>query len=621
MQRLIRRWLSLVVMGLLSLVVALAIHAQTPQNLQTFVPPSQLHLTYPPLQHTTVSDRLFFIGTAPRSGQVSINGQVIKRSEMGHFAPSLPLQLGENKFLIKYVSDGEPPLEQKIEVKVDRQSPITQPPSEFGFIPDSLFPQVNMARLPDERICFEAIATPKATVTVKIGGEQVPLLPRRRNVQLPANSAVLTGENRAIEASPSGYFRGCASLPSKSQSQNTDFGQPEYTLRMGDRQISMKAKGTVTILAPQQIQVAEVKQVADARTGPSTDFSRLTPLPEGTQDLITGKQGEWLRLAYGGWVRDRFVNISSAEAVPRSLVRGISTNTTNNLKTQETWTEIKIPLEVPVPISISQGDRFLSFTLHNTTAQTDTIAIAPDSIISKLDWQQIEPHKVLYTVQLKPKQQWGYKVRYQNTNLIISLKHPPQLSTQDPERPLQGARILIDAGHGSAADLGARGPTGYPEKDVTLTTSQLLQQELQNRGAKVMMTRTDDADIELAPRVAKILQEDPTLAISIHYNALPDDGDALNTSGMGAFWYNPQAEGFAKFLNTYVSQKLNRPDYGVYWANLAVIRPTNTPSVLLELGFMINPVEFEWIIDPQQQQLLGKAIADGITAWMINANS
>jgi N-acetylmuramoyl-L-alanine amidase len=135
----------------------------------------------------------------------------------------------------------------------------------------------------------------------------------------------------------------------------------------------------------------------------------------------------------------------------------------------------------------------------------------------------------------------------------------------------------------------------------------------------VIMTRTDDSDVLLEPRVDKINQEEPTLAISIHYNALPDNGDAINTSGMGSFWYNPQAEDFAKFINTYVVKKLNRADYGVYWNNLALIRPTTAPSVLLELGFMINPVEFEWIIDPQQQKLLAKTLADGVTEWILNA--
>jgi N-acetylmuramoyl-L-alanine amidase len=38
--------------------------------------------------------------------------------------------------------------------------------------------------------------------------------------------------------------------------------------------------------------------------------------------------------------------------------------------------------------------------------------------------------------------------------------------------------------------------------------------------------------------------------------------------------------------------------------------------VLLELGFMINPTEFEWIVNPQEQQKLAAAIADGITEWV-----
>ena len=63
-------------------------------------------------------------------------------------------------------------------------------------------------------------------------------------------------------------------------------------------------------------------------------------------------------------------------------------------------------------------------------------------------------------------------------------------------------------------------------------------------------------------------------------------------------------------------KKLNRPDYGVYWNNLALTRPASAPSVLLELGFMINPNEFEWIVNPQEQKKLAVAIAGGITQWL-----
>ncbi|NEO49830.1 MAG: N-acetylmuramoyl-L-alanine amidase, partial [Moorea sp. SIO4A3] len=103
---------------------------------------------------------------------------------------------------------------------------------------------------------------------------------------------------------------------------------------------------------------------------------------------------------------------------------------------------------------------------------------------------------------------------------------------------------------------------------------------------------------------------------SIHYNALPDYGDAINTAGIGMFWYHTQAHDLSVFLHNYLVQKLRRPSYGVFWNNLALTRPHKAPSVLLELGFMINPVEFEWISNPREQRQLANAIADGITEWL-----
>ena len=119
-----RRLIGIFIIAMLSFIVATATNAQT--NVQSFSPPSQLHLTYPPLQHSTTSDRLFFIGTAPKDGNVSINDKLIPRSTAGHFAPSLPLQFGENTFNIKYINlAGDRNSERQINVNVLRESRIT----------------------------------------------------------------------------------------------------------------------------------------------------------------------------------------------------------------------------------------------------------------------------------------------------------------------------------------------------------------------------------------------------------------------------------------------------------------------------------------------------------------
>lgn len=68
-------------------------------------------------------------------------------------------------------------------------------------------------------------------------------------------------------------------------------------------------------------------------------------------------------------------------------------------------------------------------------------------------------------------------------------------------------------------------------------------------------------------------------------------------------------------MHNYLVQKLNRPSYGVFWNNLALTRPYTAPSVLLELGFMINPNEFEWIENSQEQKKLAQVLAEGIKEW------
>jgi N-acetylmuramoyl-L-alanine amidase len=363
----------------------------------------------------------------------------------------------------------------------------------------------------------------------------------------------------------------------------------------------------VEILSPERLTAIEVSaETGTARTGPSSDYSRLTPLPKGTVARVTGKEGDWLRLDYGGWILASETRSLPPGQPTQSLIRSVSS------RQIEGATEIIFPLQVPVPVTVTQGDRTFTLTLHNTLAQTDTIRLDDDPLIKRLDWTPLMPQGgVQYVFTLKSDQQWGYSLRYEGKNLILTLRYPPKLSPQT----LQGARILIDPGHGGK-EPGASGPNGYPEKSVNLTVSQLLRQALEQRGAKVYLTREGDRDLSLAERVALINRLQPTLSISIHYNALPDGGNAEQTQGVSAFWYHPQAHGLAVFLEDYLVKKLNRPSYGVFWNNLALTRPSAAPAILLELGFMINPQEFEWVMDPRSQQVLAQTLAQGIDEWL-----
>jgi N-acetylmuramoyl-L-alanine amidase len=581
-----------------------------------------LTVVYPPDNHETTATQIFLIGSAPPDGEVTVNGEAIDRSSAGHFAPSFPLTLGENRFTLRYGNE-------TLTLTVVRHS--AEPPAPVGvsFGEGSLTPAVDVARLPNEPICFGAIAPVNADVSVAIADQTIPLLPQPSNVSLPPNSAVLTAQNEPLSIASTTVYQGCTAFNgiagvslvyggnegegvvsgaiASNSSRTADLGYPSFQLSLNGETAQQEGTGKVEILSPAHLPVVEVTAASGtARTGPGTDYSRLTPLPPGTRAAVTGREGEWLRLDYGAWIRASETQVVPNAVPPRTLIRSVRSQTAEN------WTDIIFPLQVPVPVSVQQGDRTFTLTLHNTTAQTDTIFIEDDPLIERLDWQQTAPQQVQYTFNLKSAQQWGYKLRYEGTSLILSLRHPPNIATR---QPLAGMRILLDPGHGGPEDLGARGPTGVPEKVVALTVTQLLRDRLIERGATVYLTRNEDIDVPLQDRVDLINQLEPALALSLHYNALPDEGDAINTAGVGMFWYNTQAHSLAVFLHDYLVETLDRPSYGVFWNNLALTRPTVAPAVLLELGFMINPTEFEWIVDPQAQTQLADALADGIEQW------
>ncbi|MDJ0731921.1 MAG: N-acetylmuramoyl-L-alanine amidase [Crocosphaera sp.] len=554
-----------------------------------------LYLAYPPKNHKTTADKIFLIGTASPQGEVTVNGQKIQRSNQGHFAPSFPLKLGVNRFVLRHNN-------KTINLTITRNSVTPNIPQGVAFAENSLSPNQSISVLPNRPVCFSAIAAPNATVSVSIANQTIPLLPQPDLVKLPANSAILTNSNEpSIEEIT--QYKGCTKF-----NKIGNFGTPKFQLKLNNKTITQKGKGTINILNPKQLKIVEI--IADAgvaRSGPSTNYSRLTPLPKRTVVSVIGQKGEWLQLDYGAWIKaneTRIVpNLSSAKATIRS-----AKFEKNNQETKAIF-----PLTLPVPVSVNQMGNKITLTLYNTTAQTDTIRLKYEPLIKSFYWQQVSPDKIEYYFELYPDQQWGYDLNYEGTNLIFTLRHPPKIESQNSQ-PLKNVKILLDPGHGGD-EWGAKGPNGYPEKSVNLVVSKLLKQELLKRGATVYMTRETDKNVSLQDRVKMINTVKPAIALSIHYNALPDNGDAINTAGIGMFWYHSQAEDLSKFLHDYLVEKGNRPSYGVFWNNLALTRPHSAPSVLLELGFMINPTEFEWVTDAQQQKNLAAILANGITEW------
>ncbi|KYH33125.1 N-acetylmuramoyl-L-alanine amidase [Neomoorella mulderi] len=174
-------------------------------------------------------------------------------------------------------------------------------------------------------------------------------------------------------------------------------------------------------------------------------------------------------------------------------------------------------------------------------------------------------------------------------------------------------KIGIDPGHGGS-DPGAVAAGGLQEKDVTMAVGLALRQLLQEAGVEVVMSRTGDQDVSLADRAGLFNREQVDLIISLHVNSAGTPA----ASYVSTFILAPggQAEKIARLIQSELVAATGWPDGGVREANFYILRETDAPAVLVEMGFISNPETAAQLATPAVQQALARAIFRGLAAYL-----
>ena len=188
-------------------------------------------------------------------------------------------------------------------------------------------------------------------------------------------------------------------------------------------------------------------------------------------------------------------------------------------------------------------------------------------------------------------------------------------------KPELNVLIVIDPGHGGK-DKGAHSKKvpKYQEKYLTLTTAFMLKEYLTRMGYEVLLTRTKDVFISLDQRAAFANKQQPHIFVSLHYNTAPN----AQAEGIEIFFYRSDAnkqrskdsEALAKSILKRVLSNTGAKSRGVKHGNLAVIRETNVPAVLVEGGFLSNAEEVLKIKDAAYLKQLSWGIAQGINEYL-----
>lgn len=169
------------------------------------------------------------------------------------------------------------------------------------------------------------------------------------------------------------------------------------------------------------------------------------------------------------------------------------------------------------------------------------------------------------------------------------------------------ATIVLDAGHGGS-DFGAT-YLGRMEKDDNLRLTMAVGNILQNAGQNVIYTRTGDVYETPSQKAQEANAASADYFVSIHRNSSPYDNQYTGIESLVYDRYGTAAK-MAENINRqledvgFVNQGVNER------TNLAVLRQTNMPAVLVEVGF-INTDRDNMLFDSRFHEI-AQAIADGI---------
>ena len=168
--------------------------------------------------------------------------------------------------------------------------------------------------------------------------------------------------------------------------------------------------------------------------------------------------------------------------------------------------------------------------------------------------------------------------------------------------------IVIDAGHGGI-DLGTNVGEIY-EKIIVEQIAVKIRKSNKNKNIKLVLLRDGDEFLELKDRVEKINSYQAEMMISLHINM----NDEKSINGVNA--YISKENSFYKNSHSQANQLLKNlsreslKNGGIIEKDLYVLKNANCPAVLLEIGFLSNEKDRNYITSKEGQNQIAKQICN-----------
>lgn len=276
---------------------------------------------------------------------------------------------------------------------------------------------------------------------------------------------------------------------------------------------------------------------------------------------------------------------------------------------------IRISLDNRQPYTIYRelDPNILVVEIHGTKCNSNWITQYLNlKVIEYVHLRQSESDVLSVIIKLKDKYSWGYSVDYSGSALDINIKHTPATILQSSKQTFKGLVFGVDAGHGGSA-TGAVSPSGIQEKNLNLDMAYVLKDELEKRGAKVVLSRKEDVDVAMLERVTTFRNENIDLMVSIHCNA---GGTPLKPMGTSTYYRHIEYRALAETILKRLTE-MNVVNFGLVGNfNFSLNAPSDFPTVLVETMFMSSLPDEEKIADPAFRKEMMLKVVKGLEDYI-----
>lgn len=174
-------------------------------------------------------------------------------------------------------------------------------------------------------------------------------------------------------------------------------------------------------------------------------------------------------------------------------------------------------------------------------------------------------------------------------------------------------KIFIDPGHGGN-DPGAVAASALEEANVNLDVAKRLGAILAGRGFDIEYSRSTNVFVGLNERAQMANKWGANYFVSIHCNA----SELPAANGTETLYYKPgsTSEDLAATVQEALVSVIELNNRGIKQQNVAVLRLTKMPAILVELAFITNPEEGELLRQPEFRQKCAEGIAMGLIEFI-----